>query len=39
MVALGFNPHRKQQRTPADIIFVVAALAIAAGLLAWALLG
>ena len=36
---VGFNPHRKQQRSPADIVFVVGALAVALGLLAWALFG
>ena len=37
--AVGFNPHRKHGRSPADILFVVGALAVAVGLLAWALFG
>ncbi len=36
---VGFNPHRKQRRSPADVVFVVAALAVAVGLLIWAVLG
>ena len=36
---VGFNPHRKHRRSPADILFVVGALAVAVGLLAWALFG
>jgi len=36
---MGFNPHRPMRRRPSDILLVVAALAICAGALAWALLG
>lgn len=36
---VGFNPHRPQRRSPADIVFVVGALAVALALLLWALLG
>lgn len=39
MVDVGFNPQRKHHRSPADIVFVVGALAVAVGLLVWALLG
>ena len=37
--AVGFNPHRRHRRSPADIVFVVGALAISVGLLAWAVFG
>jgi hypothetical protein len=36
---MGFNPHRVQRRRPSDYLFVVAGLVVAAGLVAWALLG
>jgi hypothetical protein len=34
---MGFNPHRKQRRRPSDYLFVVAAIAVALLLVAWAL--
>ena len=36
--SMGFNPFRKQVRRSSDIIIVVAALAIVAALLLWAVL-
>ena len=36
---MGFNPHRKQQRSPADYVMVIGALIVCAALLAWAFLG
>ena len=36
---MGFNPYRKFRAKPADYVFVVASLLIAAGLVVWALLG
>jgi hypothetical protein len=36
---MGFNPHAKTRKGPADYLMVVAALAVCLGLLAWALLG
>jgi hypothetical protein len=36
---VGFNPYRKFVARRADYVFVVAALAACAGLVAWALLG
>jgi hypothetical protein len=33
---MGFNPFRKQQRRPADVVLVVAALGAAALLILWA---
>jgi hypothetical protein len=35
---VGFNPFRKQARRSSDIAIVVAALAIVAALLVWAVL-
>lgn len=35
---MGFNPHRKQRRRPADYLFVAAALVVAVVLVAWAFL-
>jgi hypothetical protein len=34
--AVGFNPFRKQARRTSDIVILVAALAIVAALLLWA---
>jgi hypothetical protein len=36
---MGFNPYRKFVAKPADYVFVVAAVLVVIGLLAWALLG
>jgi hypothetical protein len=35
---VGFNPYRKFRARPADYALVIAAIAIAAGLVAWAFL-
>jgi hypothetical protein len=32
---VGFNPFRQQKRRATDYLFVVAALAVVVGLLAW----
>jgi hypothetical protein len=34
---MGFNPHRKHVRRPADYVFVAAAIVAVIALLAWAL--
>jgi hypothetical protein len=36
---MGFNPHRTRRRSPVDIVFVAAAIVVAALLVAWAFLG
>jgi hypothetical protein len=36
---VGFNPYRKVRRRPSDYLLVVGALAVAIGLVLWALLG
>ena len=36
---MGFNPTRKRVARPSDIWFVVAAVAVAFALVAWAFLG
>jgi hypothetical protein len=36
---VGFNPHRKYRRTPADYAMVAAAVLVCALLVAWAFLG
>ncbi len=36
---VGFNPQRRHRRSPADVVFVVGALAVAVALLVWAFLG
>lgn len=37
---MGFNPHRRHRGAGAsDLVFVAAALAVAAALVAWAFLG
>lgn len=36
---MGYNPYRKFQARPADYAMVVAAMAIAIGLVVWAFLG
>ena len=36
---MGFNPHAKTRKGPADYLMVAAALLVCLGLLAWALLG
>lgn len=36
---MGFDPHRKHTRTPADYALVAAAVAVCVALVAWALLG
>lgn len=36
---MGFNPHRTHRRSAWDYVFVASALVVAAGLLAWAVLG
>lgn len=38
-MAMGYNPYRKYRARPADYVMVVAALAVAAGLVVWAFLG
>lgn len=38
-VAMGFDPHRVQRRSPLDYVLVAACLVVVAGLVAWALLG
>jgi hypothetical protein len=35
---VGFNPFRQQRRRPSDYLFVAAAFAVVAALLAWALI-
>ena len=36
---MGFNPHRTRRRSAWDVVFVVAALAAALGVVLWAVLG
>lgn len=36
---MGFNPFRRQERRVADVVMVVAAIAVTAALVAWAFLG
>ena len=36
---VGFNPFRQHRRSYADYLMVAAALAVAAALVAWAVLG
>ncbi len=36
---MGFNPDRQHRRSPWDVVFVGAALAVAAALVLWAFLG
>jgi hypothetical protein len=36
---VGFNPYRKFVAKPADYLFVVAAVAVAAGLVIWGFFG
>ncbi|MCY3653045.1 MAG: hypothetical protein OXH95_09880 [bacterium] len=36
---MGFNPFRKQTRRAADLVMVVVAIAVTAGLVLWAFLG
>jgi hypothetical protein len=36
---MGFNPHRKMAKTPADYAMVIGAVVVCALLLAWAFLG
>jgi hypothetical protein len=36
---MGFNPYRKFSAKPADIVFVVVAVAVSLALVAWAFLG
>jgi hypothetical protein len=36
---MGFNPHARTRKGPADYVMVAAALLVCLGLLAWALLG
>lgn len=35
---MGFNPYRKQKRRTSDYVLVLAALAVVAALLLWALI-
>jgi len=37
--SVGFNPYHKVRRRPSDLIFVAAAVVVAAVLVLWALLG
>jgi hypothetical protein len=39
LVAMGFNPHRKMAKTPADYAMVIGAVVVCVLLLAWAFLG
>jgi hypothetical protein len=39
LMTMGFNPHRRQTRTPADYAMVVGAVVVCALLLAWAFFG
>jgi hypothetical protein len=36
---VGLNPFRQQHRSPADVVMVVAAVAVLVGLVAWAMFG
>jgi hypothetical protein len=36
---MGFDPHRRHQRSAADYVMVVAALVVCVGLVLWAALG
>lgn len=36
---MGFDPHRKQVRSPLDYVLVAACLVLVAALVAWALFG
>lgn len=36
---MGFNPHQKTDKKPADFLLVAAALAVCIGLVLWGLLG
>jgi len=36
---VGFDPHRRQVRTPVDYVLVGAALVVCIGLVLWAVLG
>ena len=36
---MGFNPHRKMAKTPADYAMVIGAVVVCVLLLAWAFLG
>jgi hypothetical protein len=36
---VGYNPYRKYQAKPGDVVLVVAALAATFGLVLWAVLG
>ena len=37
--AMGFNPHLKTDKTPADFLLVIAALVVCAGLVIWGVFG
>ena len=37
--AMGFNPHQKTDKTPADFLIVIAALVVCAGLVVWGIFG
>lgn len=39
LVAMGMNPYRKRVARKSDIVYVIAAVAIAAGLILWGFLG
>lgn len=36
---MGFNPHTKSDKTPADYLMVAAALIVSAGLVIWGIFG
>jgi hypothetical protein len=36
---MGFNPHQKTDKTPADFLIVIAALVVCAGLVVWGIFG
>lgn len=38
LTTMGFNPHRRTRKSPADYLMVAAALTVCVLLLAWALL-
>ncbi len=37
--AMGFNPHLKSDKTPADYLLVAVALIVCTGLVVWGILG
>jgi hypothetical protein len=39
LTAVGYDPHRRYRAGPADYVMVATAIAVALGLVAWALFG